>query len=321
MPLNQALRKNSHVLWSISLIQDVSPEAQTKAELAEMANDVISTESIDRVTMCVADHLQRFRFMIQDGLTENEAIEKCDKMAVDWRETNTETLSKLTENKKLSFITWAQFRSSTSYEATVKEISGLYQQNREFRNDVDGRIRQELKNIKPDAKITDNSQQISLLKQYLFEECAFQKFCSMQRFNYELYKTPMNKAMRRIKNNSEFVAPGCMVEVHFTQFNPSAKKNTVVLSKINPNEIDSSSSSTSARSYAPVFNSPKNTSKNEQKNEPVSPNEKKVANFIELTISLLPIEHRENAIKALIQFTNQKIIPLSYENNPNALVI
>ena len=40
MPLNQPLRKNSNVLWTISLIQDQNPEAETKSEISDMTNDV-----------------------------------------------------------------------------------------------------------------------------------------------------------------------------------------------------------------------------------------------------------------------------------------
>ena len=65
MPLNQALKKNSNVLWTISIIQDLTPEAQTKSEFTEMANDVLNTAAIDGVTLCLADNLQRFRLMIE----------------------------------------------------------------------------------------------------------------------------------------------------------------------------------------------------------------------------------------------------------------
>lgn len=318
MPLNQALRKNSNILWTISLIQDISPEAQTKSEFSEMAEDILSTQTIEKVSLCLASHLQRFRLMIKDNISEKEAIDRCKKMESEWHENNRNALEKLKEKKTLSFLSWDEFMQWEEYKPTIQKVETLYKENREFRNDVDGRVRQELNNIK-DAKLTDISQQSLLLKQYLFEECAFQKFACSKRFNYEVYKTPMNKAMRRIKNNSEFVVPGFMLEVHFTQFNPSAKKHlTLIKDKKdkNENEVDSSSSTTSY-TYKPLFNNGKSEEKTISSKEEKSSstlNEKKIANFIEGAIGLVPIEQRENAIKALIQFTNQKIIPMAYEN-------
>jgi len=321
MPLNQVLRKKSHVLWTISLIQDISPDAQTKSEFSQMAQDVIGTETIEKVSLCLASHLQRFRLMIQENISEEEAIDKCTKMENSWQENNPESIQQLKDAKNLTFITWHQFMTWEEYGSTIKSIESFYKENREFRNDVDGRVRQELKNIK-DAKLTDLSQQTSLLKQYLFEECAFQRFGCTQRFNYEIYKTPMNKAMRRIKNHSDFVAPGFMVEVHFTQFNP-AKKHQTVINHINENEIDasSSSSSTTSNSYAPLFNNIASLRKNDEERPSINSNEKKIGNFIQSAIELLPPSQKENAIRELIKFTTQNIIPLCYEANLNPLRI
>ena len=152
MPLNQTLRKNSHVLWSISLIQDVSPDAQTKSEFLEMAEDIIATSAIEKLTICLADHLQRFRLMVHEGITEQKAIEKLNQMSADWYKDNADSLEKLKQNKEVSFITWDEFLNWPSYSATISQVETLYKENREFRNDVDGRIRQELKNVKSDSK-------------------------------------------------------------------------------------------------------------------------------------------------------------------------
>lgn len=234
MPFNQAMRKNSHILWTISLIQDITPEAQTKAEFTEMTGDVVNTDTIDKTTLCLADTLQRFRFMIQDGLTEEEATIKCQEMAKTWHLDNAESLDKLKETKKLEILTWDEFLNWSEYEKTVKDVERFYKENNKFSRDVDGRVRQELNKIKSDAKVTDRTQQIELLKKYLFEECAFQKFASSKYFDYELYKNPFTPAMRDIKNNENFVNPKCMVELYFTQFNnpPKNKPENKVENKV-----------------------------------------------------------------------------------------
>lgn len=321
MPLNQTLRKKSHVLWTISIIQDISPEAQTKSELAEMVDDVSKTETIERLTLCLADNLQRFRLMIQDGITEEEATIRCQQMSQKWHNDNPKSIEKLKETKNLSFITWQQFLEWPEHDNTIKAIESFYKENKEFRNDVDGRVRQEFKNIKPDAKITDPAIQTALFKRYMFEECAYQKFAASKHFNYEIYKTPMSKAMRRIKNNSDFVAPGFMVEVHFSQFNPSLKKNPInppkpsdktILSTTPPKEDEYKNS------FLPLFN---NNSHLLTSNEQIPIESrchlhvKKAAEFIENAIDLLPVEQQENAMKALIKFTTQEIMPLYYTNN------
>jgi hypothetical protein len=317
MPFNQALRKNSHVLWTISIIQDISPTAQTNSEFTEMMQDVANTATIEKTTICLANLLQRFRLMIKDNITEEEAILRCDELENKWHIDNAQSVEELKKSKKLSFITWKEFLTWPQYSDTIKAVENFYKENKEFRNDVDGRVRQELTNVQSDAKLTDPLQQTSLLKRYLFEECAFQKFAAEKGFNYELYKTPMNKAMRRIKNHSEFVPPGFMTEIHFTQFNPS-KKNTLQnnssLSNENRYHIRDNKNN-----FGSVFSSSPPLSGSEDKFTISSDTANKLKNrkaveFIENAIELLPVEEQENALKALIKFTTQEIMPLYYKN-------
>lgn len=307
MPLNQPLRKNNHSLWTISLIQDQNPEAQTKSEFSEMTNDVLATATINSVTLCLADNLQRFRFMIRDGMTEQEAITACQKMATQWHEDNSTSLEKLKETKNLLFITWEEFLSWPEYNSTVEKLENWYKENRDFRNAVDGRVKQVRESLGHEVKISNPVQQTELLRKYLFEECAFQKFAASKGFDYEIYKTPPCQAMRRVKNNTEYVPSGFMVDVHFTQFNPSAKKQSQIPKNQDIVSIEK-------ESFAPVFTK-KSTS------YPVAPIEKepstavKVSEFIEKTLQMLPYQQREEAAQALIKFTTQEIIPLCYQKN------
>lgn len=346
MPFNQAIRKNSHILWTISLIQDITPDAQTKAELAEMVEDVISTETIDKTTLCLADNLQRFRFMIQDGLTEEEATIKCQEMAKTWHADNAESLAKLKESKKLEILTWDEFLNWPDYEKTVKDVERFYKENNKFSRDVDGRVRQELNKIKSDAKVTDRTQQIELLKKYLFEECAFQKFASSKYFDYELYKNPFTPAMRDIKNNENFVNPKCMVELYFTQFNSPPKNKPenkpVVQNYYTPTNlipygnipvgIDLPPMWTTTKtyhyppksSYGSVFN---NQSPPQQPKEYINfgsvksaeQNRLEFAEFIEKSLKMLPEKEQKKAIESLVKFTVNEIIPLAYTNDTNTL--
>jgi tRNA-dependent cyclodipeptide synthase len=338
MPFSQPLRKNSHVLWTISLIQDIHPETQTKTELLQMATDVIASESIEHVTLCVADGLQRFRLMILHNISESAAMKQCEQIVAQWHQDNTEALKKLSEAKKVSTLTWEEFLDWPAYEETVKSIQAWYENNRDFRHDVDGRIRQELENMQTTAKLSDPNEQTKLLKRYLFEECAFQKFASTKGFHYELYKTPMNKAMRRIKKNSDFVASSCMTEIYFTQFVPNKK-----LSQTNNHQsnhanghatqaFSSSTFSTENTSFAPFFGAPVvhssscNLSTDEMSStmmakRPVvflsemKPPIMKTTEFIEKALQLIPVEMQAQAIEKLIKFTAQEIIPLSYSKN------
>jgi hypothetical protein len=308
VPLNQTLRKNSNVLWTISLIQDQNPEAQTKAEFAEMANEVLDTPTIKTVTLCLADSLQRFRLMIEDGITEKEAISKCQELSEIWHNDNSEASQKLTKYKNLSLLTWQEFRSWSDYDKTIKEVESLYKENRDFRMAVDGRVRQARENIKEDAKIADPLKQTELLKMYLLEECAFQKFGAIKGFNYEIYKTQQSKAMRRIKNNNDFVPPGTMVEVNFTQFYPSERKQ-IVQNSVQNNE----NKSLESISFNPIFNC--NLKKPHVKPATVEPSLLlKATEFIEKTLALVPLHQQEQAVHAILKFTNQEIVPLCYAN-------
>lgn len=301
MPLSQTLRKNSNVLWTISIVQDQNPDEQTKSEFSEMANDVLTTDTISKVTICLADNLQRYRLMIKDGLTEQEAIAQCQIMTAQWKVNNANNIQKLSEIKKLEFLTWEEFLSWPDKEATLEKLENWYKENREFRNDVDGRVRQAAANIGNDAKITNPVQQTELLKKYLFEECAFQKFAASKGFDYELYKTPFNKAMRRVKNNTDFVPRGFMVETHFTQFNPALKK----LHK-NGYTIHQEK-----ESFSPVFNKiPINPATSIELSISV-----KFSEFIEKTLQMLPPYEQKKAVEALMKFTAQEILPLYYSSN------
>ena len=163
MPLNQPLKKNSNVLWTISIIQDQNPDAQTRAEFSDMANDVLNTETIKRVTLCLADNLQRFRIMIEHGLSEEEAITECKKLADSWHKDNTIALEKLKETKNLSILTWQEFREWPEYSKTLEDLERFYKENTEFRRAVDGRVRQAGENISVNAKISNPVQQTELL--------------------------------------------------------------------------------------------------------------------------------------------------------------
>lgn len=328
MPLNRNIPKNSHILWMISLIQDISPEAQTKSEFSQMADEICSTESIDKITLCLADNLQRFRFMLKNGCTEAEAIKICDNLSEKWYLDNAKSLQELKEKKNLVILKWDEFLTWPEYEKTVRAVEDLYIKDNKFKKDVDGRIRQELNRLGDTAKINDATKQTELLKKYLFEESAFQKFVASKNFKFELYKTSFPPPAKRIMNNSDFVPPGFLAEVYFTQFNNTQKNhhsfrtplqqfnsplNTPIGIDFPPNFSTMSHNST-PNDFKSVLSQP--IKQKEQTTTILSSSpEKKFATFIESTIGLLSDEQKEKAIKALIQFTNEKIIPLSYEKD------
>jgi tRNA-dependent cyclodipeptide synthase len=302
MPLNQPLRKNSNVLWTISLIQDQNPEAQTKSEFSDMTNDVLMTGTVRRVTLCLADNLQRFRFMIRDGMSESEAINACQKMSTQWHQDNALSVEKLKESKNLSFITWEEFLSWPEYASTLEKLEGWYKENRDFRNAVDGRVKQVREGLGNDVKISNPVQQTELLKKYLFEECAFQKFAASKGFDYEIYKTPPCQAMRRVKNNTDYVPSGFMCDVNFTQFNPSTKKLKIIETPI----------SSEKESFSTVFSKKPSTYPGGiDLSIPI-----KFAEFIEKTLQMVPPQEQEKAVEALMRFTTQEILPMCYSKNP-----
>lgn len=329
MPLNQSLRKNSNVLWTLSLIQDQNPTAQTKDEFSEMAQDVIQTETIGSLTLCLADNLQRFRLMLQHGISEEEAIKECQKLKDTWEIDNFSTLQKLKEERGFSVLKWDEFLAWPELNNTIADLEKWYKENRDFRNDVDGRIRQARNNLPPDSKISNPLEQTVLLKKYLFEECAYQKFAASKGFHYEIYKNPMSKAMRRVKNNSDFVPGGVMVEVYFTQFNPTAKKKRENEDKISKNEkviIDAEKSS--PESFSHVFKRTKpepvpvrTVSLPKAKEEGRKSPPQRIGEFIEKAFELLPEHQQEKAMEALIKFASAEILPLCYLDNTRNLKI
>jgi|SRR5271166_1060159 len=339
MPFNQAIRKNSHILWTISLIQDRHPDAQTKTEFAEMGKEILESPNIDKLTICLADKLQRFRFMIEDGLTEEQATDKCQEMADRWYVDNGDYIETLVKSKNPQLLSWDEFLMWSEYGNTVKNVERLYKENNKFSRDVDGRVRQELNKISHESKITDRTQQIELIKRYIFEECAFQKFASSKYFDYELYKNPFPPAARDIKNNTDFVSPGVMVELYFTQFSSTPKNksenktvpqnspiptNLIPYGNI-PCGIDFPPMWTTTKtyhypaksSYESVFTSqspPKHSKEyiNIVSIKSAEQRRAEFAAFIEKTLQLLPEKDQEKAIESLVKFTTNEIIPLCY---------
>jgi hypothetical protein len=307
MPLNQALRKNSNVLWTISIIQDQNPEAQTKAEFSEMTNDVVNTPNVENLTLCLADNLQRFRLMIQHGISEEEAIAECQKLSSQWNIDNSESVESLKKSKNFSVLTWKEFLDWPNKDKTISDIEKLYEGKPEFKVDVDTRIRQVRDSLK-NPKISDTLEQTILLRKYLIEELAFQKFCASKGFNYEIYKTQCCKAMRRIKNNTDFVPTGLMREMYFTQFNQPVKNNSETNQSIIRAEKESFSSVFNKKPYQSTANNGASMSI-------------KFAEFIEKTLQMVPVQEQERAVDALMKFTAQEILPLCYSNKSNTLKI
>jgi len=307
MPLNQALRKNSNVLWTISVIQDQNPEAQTKAEFSEMTNDVVNTPNVENLTLCLADNLQRFRLMIQYGISEEDAISECQKLSSQWNIDNFESVESLKKSKNFSVLTWKEFLDWPNKDKTISDIEKLYEGKPEFKVDVDTRIRQVRDSLK-NPKISDTLEQTTLLRKYLIEELAFQKFCASKGFNYEIYKTQCCKAMRRIKNNTDFVPTGLMREMFFTQFNQTVKNNSETNQSIIRAEKESFSSVFNKKPYQSTANNGASMSI-------------KFAEFIEKTLQMVPVQEQERAVDALMKFTAQEILPLCYSNKSNTLKI
>jgi len=329
MPLSRNLPHKSHILWLISLIQDTSPEAQTKAEFSEMTNEIIKNECVEKITLCIGDNLQRFRFMIQNNCTESEGIEKCQQLSRQWHIDNEKSIELLKEKKNLVIIKWDDFLTWPDYEKTVKAVEELYLKDNKFKRDVDGRIKQELEKLTNTAKITDPTKRTELLKRYLFEESAFEKFVASQQFKFQLYKKPLPPAIKRIISNSDFVPPGYLSEVYFTQYNHVAQNisnnmpSQQFSSPLNipvgidfPPSFSSSKHHSYKNGFGKVFSSEKTLSNLGLSESP----EKKFANFIESTLSLLSEEQKESAIKSLMQFTNQQIIPLCYEKDNKQVI-
>ena len=318
MPFNQALRKNSHVLWTISMVQDQNPTTQTKEEFSQMSQDVIETQNIQSLSLCLASELQRFRIMIEYGFNESAALSMCQQLESQWHENNTASLQKLNTSKNFSFLTWKEFLAWPDYANTLYSIEKWYKEDREFRHDVDGRIRQARENFSVAAKIQDPNEQTALLKKYLFEECAFQKFAASKGFKYELYKTPMSRAMRRVKRNTDFVASGILTEIYFTQFNPIVKKQTSNMYSFSGEQSQSpirqeTMEVENKNSFLPVFN---------KKSPPASPPlehspSTRVAEFIEKTLAMLPPAQQQKGIEALLKFTTKELIPLCYDSSVN----
>ena len=296
MPLSRTLPKNSHVLWLISLIQDTSPTAQTKSEFADMVADILANDYVDKITICVGDTLQRFRFMIKHDCTEIEAIEKCKALSEQWYQDNPQSLEQLKEKKNLVIMKWDEFLAWPDREKTIRAVEDFYFRDNKFRRDVDARIKQEMGKYS-DAKITHPLRQTELLKKYLFEESAFQKFGALKDFRHVLYKMPFPPAMKRILGNSDFVSPGYMVETHFTQY---AHKR----------QIPETSQEDKA-SFSPVFSHSPTKHENGIKSQT-----KKVSDIIENAIDLLSPDKKEFALKALLEFTTKEIIPLYCKEIP-----
>jgi hypothetical protein len=204
MSLSGKIKLNSHVLFSISIIQDEHQEAQTGVEFDRMANDLINEPNVNKVTLLKADSLQRFRLMLKHNISEDEAIIKAKELSDQFEKDNHEKIEELKKTKKLEIIDWDYYSHRPEFKEKLKDIEALYETDRNFMQEVNNLLANRTRKLKSELGETYNHERAcNLMKKYIFEEVTFQIIAGQDDkadFHYELYKSERNKAMRYAHN-------------------------------------------------------------------------------------------------------------------------
>jgi tRNA-dependent cyclodipeptide synthase len=229
MSLHGGIKQDSHVLFSISLIQDENPEAQTGEEFNKMANDLIREPHVSKVTLMKADTLQRFRLMLKHGISEDEATTKAKELNRKFDEMNCEKIQELKEKKQFDIIDWDYYSQKPEFKDKLTEIESLYKTDKKFAHAVDTCIENYARKLKRELGETYNHKPAwELMKKYMFEEVTFQIIAAYDDkadFHYEFYKSVRNRAMKYA--HDKFVKaqkPGRMKEIHYCSPEESDKK-------------------------------------------------------------------------------------------------
>ena len=89
------------------------------------------------LVVCVNDTLQRFNYMFEDGMSEDEAFNHSLKLGYQWIERNRPLLESL---ENVSCYRWEDWRKHQSYQASYDQVLSLYANNKEFREAIDQNV-------------------------------------------------------------------------------------------------------------------------------------------------------------------------------------
>lgn len=120
----------------------------------------------DKVIICVNDTLQRFNFMANYNLSEQDAYKKSKQAGEEWIAKN--IANELLNDKKIEIICWDYWLSLPDYKKNFNLVSNLYQNNQVLKQAVNEEIEMFL--LRRDKQVFDHKKECS--KYYFLEETA-----------------------------------------------------------------------------------------------------------------------------------------------------
>lgn len=185
-PLNdRKLFKQSHCLLPISVGQPVHEGKKLIATLK------LINASFNKCTILIGDTLQRHNLQFSLGLSEDEARKKSKELGDAWLERNSFLI---TENLKIThFISrWNEWLDCSGFAERFTAVENLYLKNNNFRLSLDYTVHEYIQRNSLDD--TEKAEELCLT--YLKEECAIFPVWAEAHYDFEVYPSGRNEAMK-----------------------------------------------------------------------------------------------------------------------------
>lgn len=180
-------KSNAHGLLAVSIGQ----KNQTGERFIEEVEAVLDCPQLSKVSVFLADSLQRFHYMAREGLTEEEALEKAMTVADEWQRDNQEALIAL-KQKGGKIYSYNDFLIPS--EVQRNQVLDFYSSNTLFKKKVDGiagnftrKIRKEIK--MEGKKVNDVCW---AMRNFILEESGIFIYLSLHEDNFEYVLYPGN---------------------------------------------------------------------------------------------------------------------------------
>jgi hypothetical protein len=181
--------KTSKCSVTISVGQPVHEDDKFKAVLAAV------NSSFKECTIMVCDSLQRYTLKMSSNLALEQLHATANLLGAQWLSRNLGAIKQLDINYNV--IRWDDWLSSSDFSSARAQIGLLYKSSDDFRNVLTTTALTFLQRNLDKVILTKNRDVIlSNSIEYLKEECAVMLLWAQSQYQFEVYPSPRNSALR-----------------------------------------------------------------------------------------------------------------------------
>lgn len=188
---NELINKNSSCVVPISVGQYYHEGEKFIVTLKEIE------KNFENATILICDSLQRHNIKIGKNCSDEKALKIANNNGLEWRKRYEKIINNLTINTRI--MHWDEFINSPNYNYYYSKINLYYNSDCEFKTVVKQTIGKYLTRKYKKLQITENYRsEEKYCLDYLKEECAVRLMYKDFRFNYHVYPTEDNLAMKKV---------------------------------------------------------------------------------------------------------------------------